>query len=219
MRNRAIVVAVTVLAAMLAAGYLQAGAAPAGPPEQNVREQNLDTNGWIAVHEQGTANVNVTGTPNVNVSGGTVDVGNLPQVQTVTDANHPALQPFQEGADAILAAGDTDEASCVEVPSGMRAVIQHVSGELTTTQNQGPYRVSLRTILGQSDTHTTFLEPRLIKPISFGFDQYQWGEPVSVYADSNFQDIELCLTVWRPVDETADEWDFSWSVSGYLVDV
>ena len=33
-----------------------------------VREQNLDENEWIAVHEQGTATVNVTNTPNVNVT-------------------------------------------------------------------------------------------------------------------------------------------------------
>ena len=39
----------------------------AAPPTQAVEEQNLDANGFIAVHEQGTADV-----------AGTVDVGNLP---------------------------------------------------------------------------------------------------------------------------------------------
>ena len=46
------------------------GSASAAPPTQAVEEQNLDASGFIAVHEQGTANV-----------AGTVDVGNLPAVQ------------------------------------------------------------------------------------------------------------------------------------------
>ena len=51
-------------------------AAPPPPADTKVREQNLDGSGLIRVHEQGTANVNVTNT-SVPVSG-TVDVGNLP---------------------------------------------------------------------------------------------------------------------------------------------
>ena len=38
-----------------------------------VREQNLDTNDWIAVHEQGTAKVEVQGVADVNVTGGSID--------------------------------------------------------------------------------------------------------------------------------------------------
>ena len=36
-----------------------AGAAPPPPSPAQVREQNLDGSGFIRVHEQGTANVNV----------------------------------------------------------------------------------------------------------------------------------------------------------------
>ena len=44
------------------------------PPLQ-VLEHNIDGNGWIAVHEQGTADVNVTGgSIDADVSGSTVDV-------------------------------------------------------------------------------------------------------------------------------------------------
>lgn len=50
-----------------------AGAAPAAT---QVREQNLDANGFIRVHEQGTSNVNVSNS-SLPVSG-TVSVGNLP---------------------------------------------------------------------------------------------------------------------------------------------
>lgn len=52
------------------------GSAGAAPPATAVREQNLDGSGLIRVHEQGTANVNVTNAP-LPVSG-TVNVGNLP---------------------------------------------------------------------------------------------------------------------------------------------
>jgi hypothetical protein len=41
----------------------QAGAAPPPPQPQQVREQNLDGSGFIRVHEQGTANVNVVSLP------------------------------------------------------------------------------------------------------------------------------------------------------------
>jgi hypothetical protein len=41
----------------------QAGAAPPPPQPQPVREQNLDSSGFIRVHEQGTANVNVVSMP------------------------------------------------------------------------------------------------------------------------------------------------------------
>jgi len=52
------------------------GRAGAAPPATAVREQNLDASGRIQVHEQGTANVNVTN-GSLPVSG-TLDVGNLP---------------------------------------------------------------------------------------------------------------------------------------------
>ncbi len=55
-----------------------------------VRETNVDANGDIRVHEQGTANVNVTN-DTVPVTG-TVDVGNLPAVQDVNVLSLPSSQ-------------------------------------------------------------------------------------------------------------------------------
>jgi hypothetical protein len=46
-----------------------------------VREQNLDANGWIAVHEQGEADVNITN-GSLQVSGA-VSVSNFPAAQDV----------------------------------------------------------------------------------------------------------------------------------------
>jgi len=47
-----------------------------------VRERNIDTNGWIAVHEQGIADVEVVG-GTLDVTG-SVSVDNFPAVQSVT---------------------------------------------------------------------------------------------------------------------------------------
>jgi hypothetical protein len=71
----------------LAAAFLLAGLVTAAPPDptpgpsQPVREQNLDPDGWIAVHEQGTAEVNVVG-GSLSVSG-SVSVDNFPATQNV----------------------------------------------------------------------------------------------------------------------------------------
>jgi hypothetical protein len=76
---------------------------PASNPAQ-VHETNTDTNGSIKVHEQGTANVNVTNTAAVPVSG-TVSVGNLPATQpvsgTVNVGNFPADFPAAPTTDVV----------------------------------------------------------------------------------------------------------------------
>jgi hypothetical protein len=63
---------------------------PTPGPSQPVRERNLDVNGLIRVHEQGTANVNVansqltvSGTVSVDNFPTSINVGNFPQVQDV----------------------------------------------------------------------------------------------------------------------------------------
>jgi len=88
-----------VVAAILAVGLIAGGTGigmAAQPPDptpgatQPVREQNLDADGLIRVHEQGVADVNVTNDPlNVSVSNdelnvtGEVEVSNFPTTQDV----------------------------------------------------------------------------------------------------------------------------------------
>lgn len=72
--------------------------ADTGPPSGLfTREQNLDTNGLIRVHEQGTPTVSVGNFPATQPVTGTVNVGNLPATQpvsgTVNVGNLPATQP------------------------------------------------------------------------------------------------------------------------------
>ncbi|MBE0616884.1 MAG: hypothetical protein IH608_03000, partial [Proteobacteria bacterium] len=83
------------------------------------REQNYDANGYIAVHEQGVAAVNVTGGQiDANITNSTLDVTgavevtNLPAVQDVNvvggpvEVRHPAVTAGQGLRDSV-AAGDT----------------------------------------------------------------------------------------------------------------
>ena len=95
-----LVLGTTVLVlALLAAGVGVSGilfdsSAVAQPPDptpgatSKTREQNLDANGFVRVHEQGTANVNVQNTP-LDVQG-SVSVGNFPTSFEVS--NFPAVQ-------------------------------------------------------------------------------------------------------------------------------
>jgi len=75
MRTRNI--SLTALTAVLALISYSVAAAPPTPalpnPPLQVREANVDGNDWIAVHEQGTAKVEVQGTADVHVTGGQID--------------------------------------------------------------------------------------------------------------------------------------------------
>ncbi len=101
---RPIILLTAVLA--LASGLLGAfaygelfGRAGAAPPATPVREQNLDADGFIRVHEQGTANVT-----------GTVDVGNLPRGFVILVAENLNL-----GAGGFFRSDWIDTADCTRL--------------------------------------------------------------------------------------------------------
>ena len=81
---------------------LQPAAGP--PPGLNVLEQNVDANGLIRVHEQGTVPVT-----------GTVDIGNAPAVQAVSVTN-PSLP----------VTGSVEVTNFPASTSGIREIAQHV---------------------------------------------------------------------------------------------
>ncbi|MGH2710839.1 MAG: hypothetical protein ACRDH9_06520 [Actinomycetota bacterium] len=98
MRKRA-----TIVAAAVVVTALMAGIGKADPPDPNngatkpVREQNLDGNGWIAVHEQGVADVNVQNSNlNVTLQNEELDVNvtndSLPVEGEVSVSNFPSTQ-------------------------------------------------------------------------------------------------------------------------------
>ena len=133
----------TLALALLAAGagaatLLGIGAAGAAqaPTVQNVQEQNVDAQGNIKVHEQGTPSVKIVATANtvkVDASGGP-----LPTVAT----DNPAFHPVEAGAQFETPAGDIASAATVyTVPSGSELVIEQVS--VTSDQTLAEVRLSV----------------------------------------------------------------------------
>jgi len=116
-------------------------AAPPSPvpaPDMPVAEQNLDSSGYIAIHEQGTADVNVTG-GNMTVGGTvaatqsgawevdanqkgswSVDVDNFPSVQpvsgTVNVGNFPTTQNVNVTNSSIPVTGTVQISSSSSSP-------------------------------------------------------------------------------------------------------
>ncbi|MGF1429222.1 hypothetical protein [Kitasatospora sp. LaBMicrA B282] len=110
-----------------------------------VQEQNTDANGNIKVHEQGTANVNVTNSA-LPVSG-QVTVGNLPTVQQVAgsvgisasgngvqELNSAAKAPFTRVSVVSFGAGNPGAfnatADLFTVPAGERVVITYAGASV-----------------------------------------------------------------------------------------
>jgi hypothetical protein len=90
----------------------------------------LDANGNVKVHEQGTANVNVTGSPTVHAAQqGAWNVG-LTGTPTVTVATPDLIQRL--GFIHIDAGDDTGLASLFTVPAGKRLIIVYVNAEVDT---------------------------------------------------------------------------------------
>jgi hypothetical protein len=85
------VLGATVFQGQIAGAAGEKQARPTAQPTQTVREQNLDTNGFIRTHEQGTADVNVTNAT-VPVSG-SVDVATMPNVKLDPTGNTVKIDP------------------------------------------------------------------------------------------------------------------------------
>lgn len=126
-----------------------------GPPDPTpgatkpVREQNLDENEWIAVHEQGTANVEVQGIADVYVTGGEIDasitggqvevtnkviveVDNFPAVQEVTGLVEVTEYLEAVVLDARICTKDVKGlvTLSIEIPEGMVLVLEDATFEV-----------------------------------------------------------------------------------------
>ena len=88
MKRKLIVITVFLTVSVMSSALAESPPDPRPGATQPVREQNLDGSGYIAVHEQGVADVNVTNSSlqvsgSVDVSGSSVSVDNFPPVQDV----------------------------------------------------------------------------------------------------------------------------------------
>jgi hypothetical protein len=109
-------------------------ATAAGPPGGlNVREQNVDGSGAIRVHEQGTANVNVTN------SSLPVAVQNLPGIQDVRVTNSPL------GVNGTVNVGNLplDASGAVRVTAPLAAGQAFLMGENLTIAASGLVTLSI----------------------------------------------------------------------------
>jgi hypothetical protein len=119
-------------------GIGSAGAAPA-PTVQNVREQNLDSQGNIKVHEQGIPSVSLTGDPRVGLDpilGNTVKIdtnANTVKIDPTAGAvptmaaDNPAFTPVKATAGTFFVGGG---AIVYTVPAHEELVIEEVSANV-----------------------------------------------------------------------------------------
>ena len=139
-------------------------------PDTPVLEQNLDGDGYIAVHEQGTANVNVTG-GSMTVGGtiaatqsGTWSIGvsNFPPVQpvsgTVGVGNEPTVDARQLGTWQV----DVATMPSVSLATNSTiAVVNPTSSQPLLVQEVGATSPSLTDIL--PPTGNTIIGPALLE--------------------------------------------------------
>ena len=120
--------AVTIM--LLANVSAQPGTTPG--PSQPVREQNLDANQLIRVHEQGTANVNVANSP-LTVSG--TEREHFPSQFDVKVANssdqpvavHDGDDPAKYSAVYHVTLHGNDVSAVLPIPDGSRLVIENLT--------------------------------------------------------------------------------------------
>ena len=171
-----------------------AWAPPADPGTLLVREQNLDANGLVRVHEQGTARVSVVNSPEVRVA---------------------ATDPYQR---TVSASNSTDQVENLQlsVPAGKRLVVQYVSVFAEVPVGQTASAAITGQGLGNQAVSSTI---RLAMPRSstFGDAAFLIGsQEVTLYAGPG-SGSTLFAAIARSSEEGT--WDAQLTVSGYLVDL
>jgi|SRR5579871_3105815 len=214
-RSRLMVLAavggLAVIGSLMNSSHATAQSGPPGKPADPVTVVNtaanpVPVNGSITV--SGVLPVSQSGPWNVGLTGGTgVRINNAAsdpvQVREVNDA----MQPFQATASCSSTVSHCD-LTLYNVPAGKRAVIEYFSGEGTVGQGQVAWSSLTTRIAGTPDTehHAPLTAPAL------GFIA-SWGQQVRMYSDPGSSVGAAALASGPgPVN-------FSFSISGYLVDV
>lgn len=134
-------------------------------------------------------------------------------IPTVPEARHTEVfVPFQRSLHFIIADGSRDSFGEIEVPTGMRLVVEHVSVLV-----QGPpgqrYFASLRTTVGATGTAWHYLVFSQ-QYSGGGTDVYAASQALRAYADGGA--LPLRIAVSRGMDEAGDV-SVDASVSGHLI--
>ncbi len=165
-----------------------------------VQEQNLDSNGNIKVHEQGTANVNVTNT--------TVPVHEQGTAQ-VNVANMPGSQPFMKNETIVLDSGQVFVSKCDSVPATKTFAMEYVDLRTNGIASGEVVSVTL-----DASTGGAFVAHPLPLQVTAG-DVPMFASPVKLYADPG---SGFCISIHREASgDTAETIRADYSVSGYLI--
>jgi len=165
-----------------------------------VQEQNLDANGNIKVHEQGTANVNVTNTTVPVHEQGTA---------LVNVANMPGSQPFMKNERVVLDAGQLFASKCDAVPASKTFAMEYID-----LQTNGIGSGEVVSVTLDATTGGAFVPHPLPLQVTAG-DVPMFSSPVRLYADPG---SDFCLSVHREASgDTTETIRADYSVSGYLI--
>lgn len=197
---------------VLTLGTMAGSTAFAAPPDptvgatQPVREQNLDADGMIRVHEEGVADVNVTNDPlNVSVANDTLNVSGEVEV-----SNFPATQ------DVNVVAGQV-ALPPVNTIAGTPATIDPIPpGEFETTDIPLMNVVSVN-VPESFDEYSMFISGPLGVPLSIQSGEqlqetyvytFQYPVPVdriSIFCENESDDcfVDVTLTGFLVEDEDA----------------
>lgn len=201
--RRSIVVAAAVLGGIVGGTLFGDRVIAAADKIMQVAEQNLDANGYIRVHEQGTANVAVTNFP----ASQNVAVTNLPAVQMVQLAGREAFTAGESINAQIIPDGDVSGEDTFTVPAGKRLVIEFVAAQFILFGGQTPF------VLFIDATHNgTIYRYRLAPKPNAQAGYFDVAEKVTIHADPG----SSVRVVGSRFPQTAGIGEFVYSVSGYL---
>lgn len=158
-----------------------------------VREQNLDADGNVRTHEQGTANVNVT------------------------NAAVPVLEkhtPFQVALTKTNWEGQSAAGLNVSIPTGKMLVVQTLSASAYVEAGQSVKVQVVTQGAGGLAEHVITLESQ---GTFGGRDLYAGSAPITAYAAGGSPANGIMATFIRSA-ATGDGGNVQLSVSGYLVD-
>jgi hypothetical protein len=171
-----------------------AWAPPADPGTILVREQNLDGNGLVRVHEQGTAQVSVVNSPEVRIA---------------------ATNPYQRTVSASNKTSQVENLQ-VPVPAGKRLVIQYVSVFAEVPLGQ----TASAAVTGQglaSPAQSSTVRLAMPRSSTFGDRAFLIGSQEVVLNAGPGSGSTLFAAIARSAEEGT--WDAQLTVSGYLVDL
>jgi hypothetical protein len=219
-----------VAAGAAVATLISVGTAGAGSPSsvQTVREQNLDAQGNIKVHEQGTPQVSLTGDPRVGLDptlGNTVkiaadqntvkiDAAGSGPIQTQSTDN-PAFSPVEAEAQILFGSNAFASGTVYTVPSGHELVIEQMSFGISLGAGTAGVSAAIQTTV---DGQATDFGVPMPKPWdASAADAFSDGDLVTrIYADPA---THVTCVVLRPASDTSTSHGASCSISGYLVPV